>query len=152
MRARVLTLGLVFLLVLGSVLSAEKKKKTNPWQELFTEPIEKVYIIMKDKKGFEYTSHDEIKVHMRIGMLKEKLENRGYSIQDIAIVIHNHRRNKNFTRSDYKQYWMLKGYGFDGRFLLYCHRNKKVYDIEEKGPIPLFQSRLDESNPLSERV
>jgi len=124
--------------MVGCALSVEKKKKTNPWQELFTELIEKVYIIMKDKKGFEYTSHDEIKVHMSIGRLEKtlkKIKNKNYSIKDIAIIIHNHFKYCHFSREDYKQYWSLKSYGFNGQFLMYCHRTNKTYCLEDKKKI-----------------
>jgi len=50
MRAKTLTLALIYLLMLGSVLSAEKRNPINSWQELFTEPCETIYII-KYKKG-----------------------------------------------------------------------------------------------------
>jgi len=110
--------------MLGSVLSA--------WQRLFTEPIETVYIIMKDRAILQYSSQDEAMVNLNIGMLEKKLrkfKGKNYSIKEIKIVIHNHRRKNYFSRSDYKQYRMLKKYGFNGRFLMYCHRTNKVYDI-----------------------
>ena len=107
----------------------------NPWQKFFTDPFEKVYVIMKDGATFPHTSGDDAMVDMSIGRLEEtlkKVKGKNYSIKEIKIVIHNHRRKNYFTRSDYKQYWMLKKYGFNGKFLLYCHRTKEVYDIEEK--------------------
>lgn len=138
MKTKILTLGLICSLMVGSIFPVEKKKKTNPWQELFTEPIEKVYIIMKDKKGFEYTSHDEIKVHMSIGRLEKtlkKVKNKNYSIKDIAIIIHNHLKYCHFSDEDHKQYMRLKQYGFNGLFLLYCQRTNKTCCLEDKKKI-----------------
>lgn len=119
--------------MLGCALSFEKKKDDfTSWQELFTEPIEVVYVIMKDGATFPHTSRDNAMVDMSIGRLEEELREKNYSIKEIAVVIHNHRMKKNFGQEDWRQYYMLKRYGFSGLFLLYCHRTKKVYSIEEK--------------------
>ncbi|MBA7535161.1 hypothetical protein ES705_27414 [subsurface metagenome] len=134
MKTKILTLGLVFLLMLGSLFPAEKKKEINPWQSLFTEPFESVYFIMKDGTRFRKTNNYEELVYVDIDNLEKELKTseKNYSIKEIKIVIHNHRWKNHFTRSDYRQYWTLKSYGFDGLFLMYCHRTKKVYNIEEK--------------------
>ena len=100
------------------------------WQELFPDQLERVYIIMKDGIIIPHSSQHEAMIDMSIGILETRLKERESSIKEIAIIIHNHRKEKSFSRSDYKQYWMLKSYGFDGRFLIYCHRTKEVYDIE----------------------
>ena len=133
MRTRIRTLGLICLLMLGCALSFEKKRQIKiSWQELLPDHLERVYIIMKDGTIFRHSSQDEAMVDMNIGRLKEELKNRDNSIKDIAVVIHNHRNKKGFSREDYKQYWAFKGYDFDGQFLLYCHRTKETYNIEEK--------------------
>jgi len=133
MRAKIVILGLIYLLMLGSVLPAEKRDDFNPWQKFFTEPFEIVYVIMKDGATFPCTSNHETMVDMSIGKLEEKLrkvKGKNYNIKEIAVVIHNHRRKNYFTRGDYKQYKMLKKYGFNGLFLMYCHMTNKTYDIE----------------------
>ncbi|MBA7497082.1 hypothetical protein ES702_07691 [subsurface metagenome] len=135
MKAKVLSLWLIFLVMMSFVFSAEKKKRVYSWQELFPDPIERVYIFMKNGVVIKYTSHYETKIHMSIGRLEEtlkKIKNKNYSIKEIRIIIHNHRRKNYFTSEDYRQYRMLKKYGFNGLFLLYCHRTKEVYDIEGK--------------------
>lgn len=136
MRAKALTLSLIYLLLLGPAFSAEKKEISNVnWRELFTEPFEIAYVIMRDGATFPNTSENDVMVDMSIGKLEEKLQRvkgKNYSIKEIAIVIHNHRMKKNFSQEDWRQYYMLKKYGFTGRFLLYCHRTKEVYNIEDK--------------------
>ena len=132
MRTKILTMGLIYSLLLGFILYAEEKKRVYSWQELFPDPIERVYIFMKDGMVIKHTSHDEIGIHMSIGGLEEtlrKIKNKNYSIKEIEIIIHNHRWKNYFSPSDYRQYSMLKRYGFNGRFLMYCHRTNKVYDI-----------------------
>ena len=133
MKAKILILGIISLLVLGSVLSAEKKQ-INFWQELFPDRLERVYIIMEDGTIFKPTSQYETKVHISIGMLEKKLKrfkDKNYSIKNIAIIIHNHFRDCNFSLEDRKQYRMLKKYGFNGLFLLYCHRTNKTSSLEQ---------------------
>ena len=135
MKTKVLTPGLICLVMMNVVFSSEKNKQIKSWQELFTEPVEKVYMFMKDGTIFEQANQSEIKVNMRIGMLEKRLrkfKGKNYSIKEVKVMIHNHRRKNYFTRSDYRQHEMLKKYGFDGLFLIYCHRTEKVYDIEEK--------------------
>lgn len=131
MHSKIRTLGLICLLVLGSVLFAEKKAPPNPWQQLFTEPFEIAYVIMKDRITFTYTSGLENEVYISIGKLEKKLKKMGYKIEDIVVVIHNHLTDYKFSPRDYKMYRRLKKYGFKGHFLLYSHMTNKTYDIED---------------------
>lgn len=135
MRTRIVILGLIYLLLLGSVFPAEKKKQFNSWQELFPDQIERIYIIMKDRTFFEHTDYYENKINVNIGLLEEdlkKIKGKNYSIKDIAVVIHNHLKGYKFSPEDRKQYRRLKRYSFNGFFLLYCHSSNKVYDIEDE--------------------
>ena len=132
MRAKILVLSLILLLV--PLSGIEKSNFINSWQELFTEPFEIIYIIMKDNKVFKHSNQDEIKVYMDSGRLEEALKNfktKSYSIKNIAIIIHNHLKGCRFSDEDHKQYRSLKEYGFNGFFLVYCHTSNKVYDIED---------------------
>ena len=134
MRARILILSLIYLLVLGSAFAIEKKGNFNPWQSLFTEPIETLYIIMEDRVAFRYSNQDEIEVHMTLGKLEKELRTpeRNYKIEDIVVIIHNHLKGCTFSPTDRKLHWRLKKYGFRGRFLLYSHTSNETYDIEGK--------------------
>lgn len=132
MKTKIFILALIYLLLLRSAFSAEEKALGQSWPGLFTEPFEMVYVIMKDGATFPCTSRHETMVDMSIGRLKEELKKRDFSMKDIAVVIHNHRMKKTFGQEDWRQYHLLKRYGFNGRFLLYCHRTKEVYDIEDK--------------------
>jgi len=114
------------------VFSAQKKIEINSWQELFTDHLERVCVFVKDKTVFRFTSHYENMVHLNAGSMKEDLKKHGYKIEDIEVVIHNHFTNCKFSNADDRQYSLLKSYGFEGRFLLYCHRTNKTYDIEDR--------------------
>jgi len=132
-RIKILTFGLISLLMMSFVFSAEKKREVDPWQKLFTEPCEIIYFIMKDGTPFRCSSGETRRVHVPIEELKKRLKNEkeAYEIKDIAIVIHNHRTKRRFLEADWKFYRDLKRYGFSGQFLMYCHIANKTYDIEE---------------------
>jgi len=139
MRTKVLILGLIFLLMMSSVLSAEKKKEVNIWQQLFTEPFESVYFIMKDGTRFRKTNNYRDRVYVDIDNLEKELKTseKSYKIKDIAVIIHNHFDNKKFAPDDIKQYKKFKKHGFNGRFLLYSHITNKTYDIEDEEKIKI---------------
>lgn len=131
MRAKIFALGLIFLLM---PLSAGEFNDFNPWQSLFTESIETLYIIIEDRVAFKYSNQNEIEVRMTLGKLEKELRTpeRNYKIEDIAVIIHNHLKGCTFSPADRKLYWRLKKYGFRGLFLLYSHTTNKTYDIEDK--------------------
>ena len=128
---------LPFLLILiDPVFSVEKKNDFNPWQSLFTEPFETLYIIMEDRVAFKYSNQDENQVFLTLGKLEKQLQTpeQNYKIKDIAVIIHNHFKDCKFSPRDRRLYWRLKHkkYGFRGLFLLYCNVTNKTYDIENK--------------------
>jgi len=129
MRARILTSGLIFLLVVSSVLSVEKRGKIKSWHEFFPDPIERIYIVMKNKMTFKYTNHEERLIYLGAGILEDILKKKAYKIKDIVIIIHNHRIEQKFSEADWRFYGDLKKRDFNGYFLIYCHRTKKVYPI-----------------------
>lgn len=139
MRTRIRTLGLICLLMMGCTLSMGKKE-VKSWQELFTEPFERVLIILKDKDNpddgiiLRFTDHLTDKVFLNVENVEEELNKHGYKIENIEVVIHNHFIRCRFSLKDESLYRRLKSSGFNGRFLLYCHRTGEVYNIEkEKG-------------------
>jgi len=87
-------------------------KNFNFFAPLFTDPVEKVYFIMKDGMLFKHTDCYENVIYMRIEELEKELKTseRAYKIKDIAIVIHNHRTNKYFTPEDISHYVNLLAY------------------------------------------
>lgn len=132
MKEKVLTLGLIYLLMMSFIFSAKEESHFNFWQKFFTEPVETIYIIMKDGTLFKYTNHEERLIHLGAGILEDTLKKRSYKIKDIAIIIHNHRLEREFSESDWRLYRDLKRRSFDGLFLIYCHRTNKTYCLEDK--------------------
>ena len=127
MSSKILILGLVFLL--RNQFSSEIISIS---PELFPDPIERVYIIMKDDMAFKHTSHEERFLCLSAGILEETLKKTPYKIKDIAIIIHNHRIKREFSESDCRFYRDLNKRGFKGLFLLYCHWTNNVYCMEKK--------------------
>ena len=123
MRAKIFVLGLILLLIPLSGYD---------WQELFTEPIEKICIIMKDKVVFRFTSLHEKAVYLSVEKVEKELKKHNYKMEDIEIIIHNHFADYKFSESDEGQYRALRRRKFKGTFLLYCHRTNKTYDIEDE--------------------
>jgi len=123
-----------FLILLIVMMPLFASKDFNFFAPLFTEPVEKVYFIMKDGTLFEHTDCYENVIYMRMGELEKGLNTseKSYKIKDIAIVIHNHRTNKHFTPEDISQHEDLKRCGFNGLFMIYCHMTNETYCLEEK--------------------
>lgn len=121
--------------MLSFALPAEKEDAIiDYWKKLFIEPVETIYFIMKDGIGFRHSNQYEKLIYVDIKELKKRLKTpaRIYEIKDIAIIIHNHRIEKKFSDNDKRFHGDLKKYGFDGLFLIYCHRTNETYDIENK--------------------
>jgi len=132
MRVKIFVMGLISLLMVSCVLPLKKEAHINKyWQELFPDPTEKVCIIMKDKGIFRFTSYNEQRVYMSVKRVEKKLKKHDFKISDIEIIIHNHFYNCKFSESDKKQYRVFKRYGFNGLYLLYCHKSNKIYPLKE---------------------
>ena len=121
---------LIFLFFGIRFLYAENSK-VKSWQDYFPDPVERIYIIMKDRVLFKYTNYEERLIYLGVGVLEDFLKKKTYEIKDIAVIIHNHRFERQFSDGDWRFYKDLKRYGFEGLFLIYCHMTKKVYDIED---------------------
>jgi len=117
--------------MLGFVISAEEKDDDDSWRKFFPDHLERVYVFMKGRTAFRFTSNDETKIYLNAESIEEDLKKHGYKIEDIEVVIHNHFKKRKFSSRDVSQYRRLKKYGFNGCFLLYCHMTKKVYNIEK---------------------
>jgi len=130
MKIKLLILLLIYSLMLSFALPAEKRIQINiSWKELFPDHLERVCVFMKDSTVFRFTSHYEKMVHLNSGSVEEDLKKHDYKIEDIEIIIHNHFIDHKFSENDEKQYRALKSKGFKGRFLLYCHRDNKIYSL-----------------------
>ena len=79
MRVKILILGLARLLMLGSAFSTEEKH-IKSWLDYFPDPVERIYIIMKDSIAFKQTNYEECLVHLSAGILEKTLKKMSYEI------------------------------------------------------------------------
>lgn len=127
MRTKIMILGLACLLMLGFLFG--EKKDIKSWLDYFPDPVERIYIVMKDGIAFKFTNHEERLIYMGTGILENFLKKKAYRIKDVSIIIHNHRFEQKFSPADWKFYNDLKKRNFNGHFLIYCHRTKEIYPI-----------------------
>lgn len=132
MKNKIFILALICLLLLGSVLSAKGRSSVKSWEDYFPDPVERIYVVMKDGKAFRQTNNEERLIRLGVGALENFLKKKGYEVKDIAIIIHNHRFERKFSPADWRFYGDLKRRKFNGHFLIYCHLTKEVFPIEEK--------------------
>jgi len=104
------------------------------WGRLFKEPIETLYMLMKDGQAFKVSSQDEGEVFLTLGTLEKQLRTseRDYKTGDIAVIIHNHLKGGRISPTDKKLHFRLKKYGFKGNFLLYSHIANKTIEYKSK--------------------
>lgn len=114
-----------------NAVKSEDKIMYAIFKDKFTEPIEVMYFLMDDMKLLKITSHDEIRIEFKIWELKKDFERNGYEISNIIVIIHNHMKCAYFSDDDINTYRTFKGEGFKGKFYIYVHRNKGIYELAE---------------------
>jgi len=127
MRARIVILGLIYLLMLGSALPV----LGNSWDTIFKGmSYETMYLKMNDGKLLKFTTYHKDKID-RVDFFKF-IKKKGYKVSQIKVCIHNHpvRHNDGFSDNDKKFYQQICKNGFKGKFLLY--RRGKIYNLKEK--------------------
>ena len=94
---------------------------------------------MKDGTPFKHTNHEERFIRLSAGLLEDTLKKKKHEIKNIAIVIHNHHIEREFSERDLIFYRDIKGRGFNGLFLLYCKRTNKTYCLEDEKINKIFE-------------
>lgn len=127
MRVKVLTLGLICLLMLSFVLPV----LGNSWDTIFRGlGYELMCLEMDDGKLLKFTTYHKDKIDRTdfFAFMKKK----GYGVSQIEVCIHNHpiKHNDGFSDNDKKFYRQICKNGFKGKFLLY--RRGKIYNLKEK--------------------
>jgi len=128
MRAKILTLGLISLLMVSSVLSARGKDSGVFWDTVFRGMgYELMYLRMNNGKMLKYTTYNRATIDRTdfFTFLMKK----GYTVAEIKVCIHNHPANSvaGFSDNDKKFYEQICKAGFKGKFQVY-HRGK-IYDL-----------------------
>ena len=115
----------------NAVKSEDKIMYAIFWNK-FTEPIEVMYFLMDNMKLYKITSNDENRVSFRMWELKAWFKQGGYKISCVIVIIHGHTKLARFSRDDIITYKLFKGEGFEGKFYIYVHRTKAIYELAEK--------------------
>jgi len=124
MKTKIMILGLVCLLILGSALPVFG----GFWDTVFRGlGYEKMFLRMDNGKMLEYTTYHKATIDRTdfFTFLREK----GYTIKQIKVCIHNHPAKyvAGFSDNDKKFYKQICEIGFKGKFQLY-HRGK-IYNL-----------------------
>jgi len=137
-----LALLIVILLLLSSAWVAnngiqftEKRVKVgenNIYVHLFKEPIEIVYLLMKDGTPYKITQNYNNRVYFNIYSLKKYLKKRNHVISGISIMVHNHLIPTRISDDDKKIFRSLIREGFNGAFVIFLQGVNQVLIYEEK--------------------
>ena len=114
-----------------NAVKSEDKIMYALFENMFTEPIEVLYLLTNDMRGYKLTSNYENIVLFRMWELEKTLKRDGYKISDIIVIIHNHTTQAYFSRRDIISYKVFKSNGFEGKFYIYVSRNRTIYELAE---------------------
>ena len=92
-------------------------QRWNVYRSIFREPVETVALIDWDSgEVLEYTTMEELQVHIQDTVLRDSVRGQGFDLSDIDVVIHNHFRPRGFSLRDNQTYHFLCRNGFRGKF------------------------------------
>ena len=92
----------------------------------FTTTVETLYIICFDGYTYGLSTHDANKIDISAFYLKTFLEERGYTLKDVAIMMHNHFAMPMFSGPDRTFLLRARNYGFRGSFGVYVTATGRV--------------------------
>ena len=104
----------------------------NLFDGCFKEPFETVFIIMGNGRIYGFSAHLENTVGIGALFIKDFLRNKGYEIDQIAIIVHNHSKMPHLSYSDICVYRELIRMGFKGFYGIYHEPSRKVILYQEK--------------------
>ena len=129
----ILVIMSLVLLIPGLALTQEiiHATKTNLFQWVFKEPIEKLVVFCKDGELLFFTNEYSEGVILKPWTLKEYLKKNNKEIKDVLFISHNHLLPNNFSEGDYRFYYWLKNNGFKGKFILYYNYDGIIREMEK---------------------
>ena len=123
MKIRVLILMVICLLLLSSILSGGNSIF---WDTIFRGVgYELMYLRMNDNKLLKFTTYNKLKINRTdfLTFLREK----GYTVSEIKVCIHNHPYSPKFSGGDKEFYRQICEAGFKGKFQVYFRG--KIYSL-----------------------
>lgn len=92
--------------------------KANIFYHLFTDPVEHLYLVMRDGNIFHLTSNIDYRICISHTILQD-LKKHGYKVSDIIIMIHNHKFPHDLSEADRETWRWFRNRGFKGNFEIY---------------------------------
>jgi len=121
--------GVIFFLTLAIFLHSPQTlyiNEGNIFDEQFTAPVETLYLICFDGYAYGLSTHDSHTVDVSAYYVKTFLEERGRTLKDVAIIMHNHFAMPMLSGSDRIFLLRARNHGFRGSFGVYITATQKV--------------------------
>ena len=115
-----------------NAVKSEDKIMYAIFKDGFKEPIEIIYFLFNDMVVCRITSTYENKVFINIRELRRDFKKNGYIVSDVIVIIHNHITDAYFSEADIDTYKTFRNMGFEGKFYIYVHRTKGIYELAER--------------------
>lgn len=101
----------------------------NIFDSAFTATVETLFVVCFDGQVYGLSTQEPNQVSVSPFYLKTFLEERGYTLKDVAIMMHNHFAMPVFSWQNGISLLKLRNYGFRGSFGIYITSTKKIaYD------------------------
>ena len=95
----------------------------------FNNPVETLYVICFNGHYYSLSTQEANQISISPFFLKTFLEERGYTLKDVAILMHNHFYMPMLSYPDRNSLLKLRNYGFRGSFGIYITSTDTVlYD------------------------
>ena len=123
---------IIALFLLPAILHSPKVlyvSEGNIFDGSFTVPVETMFVVCFDGHVYGLSTQEPNQVSVSPFYLKTFLEERGHTLKDVAIMMHNHFARPVFSGADNNSLLKLRNYGFRGSFGIYITATKKItYD------------------------
>ena len=103
----------------------------NLFKQWFTEPVESAYFYWANGTVLKFTSYEWNTISCNVAQAVEEIERRGYAVNALLFIIHNHMLPAGFSANDAGFYAGMKRHGFSGMFLLYYNGTTSILREQE---------------------
>jgi len=121
--------GIILFCMLTTTLHAPQVlyvSEGNLFDGEFKSTVESLYVICFDAYFYTLSTHEENRINISAYYLKTFLEERGRTLKDVAIMMHNHFGMPMLSNPDRIFLLRLRNYGFCGSFGIYITSTGKI--------------------------
>ena len=114
--------GIVLFCILTTFLHSPQTlyiSEGNIFDGQFQSPVETLFLICFDGYAYSLSTHDGYKVDVSAYYIKTFLEDRGRTLKNVAIMIHNHFAMPMLSGPDRTFLLQIRNYGYRGSFGIY---------------------------------